>query len=179
MNKQLFIKDKPFNKQQFEPIRNWHSRPEGGLWTADYNEKYGSTWLASGNVLFEYDNPLGFVFNANPKANILILNTVKDTLEILPAYFISTIVPARTRLDGTEVCVGTYEIDFEKMTLNYDAIRVSNEVARADMQYNGKYSPLADWGIASTLWFNTSHLELVDKLSTEELKGLYMNAISY
>ncbi|MED1060413.1 MULTISPECIES: hypothetical protein [Bacillus] len=34
----------------------------------------------------------------------------------------------------------------------------------------------AEWGIASTLWFNTDHLELENELSTEELKALLINS---
>ncbi|KAA0775802.1 hypothetical protein DN392_12690 [Bacillus sp. BB51/4] len=176
MNKQLFIKNTPFNRSNFEPISNWLNRPEGGIWTADYNGNYGSAWLTSGNVIFEHINPLGFIFKVNPKANILTLNSVKDALDILPEYHISTIFPAPTRPDGTEVGVGTYKIDFEKMSKTYDAISVSREVARADIRHNGRYSPFADWGIASTLWFNTDHLELEMELSTKELKELLMNA---
>lgn len=176
MNKQLFITNEPFNKHQFEPIINHLSRPEGGLWTADYSIEDGSTWLLSGHVDFEYSNPLGYVFNIKPEANILNLNTVKDALEILPSYLISTFVQAPTNIYGKEIAIGVYKIDFEKMSQTYDAISVSAEVANGDIQYNGKFSPFADWGIASPLWFNTNHLEQIDKLSTEKLKELLMNA---
>ncbi|CAM3855567.1 hypothetical protein BAQ46_00755 [Bacillus paranthracis] len=118
----------------------------------------------------------GVRVNVDPKANILTLNKVKDALEILPEYRISTIYPAPTRPGGTEVGVGTYKIDFEKMSKTYDAINVSREVARADIRHTERYSPFAGWGISSTLWFNTDHLELESELSTKELKELLMNA---
>ncbi|MGQ8855396.1 hypothetical protein [Bacillus sp. SRB_8] len=175
MNKQLFIQDVPFNKSQFEPISNHLSRPEGGLWTADYSVEDGSTWLLSGHVDFEYSNPLGFVFNIKPEANILTLNTVQDALEILPSYLISTFIQAPTNLRGKEVAIGVYEIDFEKMSQTYDAISVSHDVANGEIQHNGKFSPFADWEIASTLWFNTNHLELVQELTTAQLKEKQMN----
>ncbi|MDP7989457.1 hypothetical protein Q9B79_06620 [Bacillus sp. MHSD_36] len=177
MNKQLFIKDNPFDKSQFEPVSNWLDRPDGGLWTADYNEGNGSAWLSSGTFHFESDNPpVGYVFSVNSQANILNLNTVKDALDSFPNYYISTFSPAPIRLDGTESHIGKYKIDFEKMAQTYDAIRVSHEVANGDVQHNGKYSPFAEWRIASTLWFNTNHLEQTDELSTEKLKELLMNA---
>ncbi|MEW4236008.1 hypothetical protein Q0N71_23040 [Bacillus thuringiensis] len=176
MNKQLFINNKPFNKHQFEPIINHLSRPEGGIWTADYSIEDGSAWLLSGNVDFANSNPLGIVFNIKPEANILNLNTVKDALEILPSYLISTFVQAPINIHGKEVAEGVYEIDFEKMSQTYDAISVSDEVANRYIQYNGKFSPFTDWEIASTLWFNTNHLEQIDELSTEKLKELLMNA---
>ncbi|MEI2319015.1 hypothetical protein [Bacillus paramobilis] len=175
MNKQLFIKNTPFNKSKFEPISNHLNRPEGGLWTADYNTEDGSTWLLSGHVDFKYGNPLGFIFNVKPEANILILNTVKDALEILPSYFISTFAPANT-INGIEINIGIDKIDFEKMSQTYDAISVSHEVANGDSKHDGRFSPFADWGIASTLWFNIDNLELENELSTEELKELLMNA---
>ncbi|MCU4979599.1 hypothetical protein OB987_18400 [Bacillus cereus] len=176
MNKQLFIKNTPFNKSKFQSISNWLNRPEGGIWTADYNEEYGSTWLTSGNILFEHTDPLGFVFNVNPEANVLTLNTVEDALKILPSYLISTFVKAPTNLYEKELAIGVYKIDFEKMSQTYDAISVSEEVANGEIQHKGKFSPFADWRIASTLWFNLDHLELESKLSTEELKALLMNA---
>ncbi|WP_144477478.1 hypothetical protein [Bacillus thuringiensis] len=175
MNKQLFIKNRPFNKQQFESISNHLNRPEGGLWTADYCIEDGSTWLLSGHVDFQHSNPLGFVFNVKPEANILTLKTVKDALELFPSYLISTFVQAPKNLHGKEVAIGVYKIDFEKMSQTYDAISVSHDVANGDIQHNGKFSPFADWGIASTLWFNTNHLELVQELTTAQLKEKQMN----
>ncbi|MDA2420707.1 hypothetical protein PDN55_11430 [Bacillus cereus] len=176
MNKQLFIKDTPFDKSKFEPVSNWIDRPEGGLWTADYNEENGSTWLSSGTFDFESDNLIGHVFSVNPQANILTLNTVKDALDILSIYRISTRVQPSRGLDGTETTIGQYKIDFEKMSQTYDAISVSHEVANGDSKHDGRFSPFPDWRIASTLWFNIDHLELENKLSTKELKALLMNA---
>ncbi|EEM02320.1 hypothetical protein bmyco0002_53290 [Bacillus pseudomycoides] len=126
-------------------------------------------------MTFEQQN--GSILEVKPEAKILSIHTIEDAFGIFPDYLICNSIPASKNANGIETSLGVYEFDFEKMAQTYDAISVSREVTNGDDQYNGQFSPFADWGIASTLWFNTNHLELVKELTTEQLKKMRMNTI--
>ncbi|PKR82397.1 hypothetical protein [Heyndrickxia camelliae] len=150
---QLYIhpwyKEDEFSLKKVEPIENYLSKPNGGLWTSSYNPDFGSAWLKSGYV--EIKNGIeGYLINVSNDAKVLYVDTLEKAKEVAKKYYLGSFLT-------TDI------FDFEKMSKEYDGINVSNGGLL-------KISPFWEWNIESTLWFNVSKLEVTETLKVLKFK---------
>lgn len=146
MRKQLYVhpwfkKEEQFSLNCVDSIENHLSKPDGGLWTSTFNEEFGSEWLKSEFIEFK-EGMKGYIFEVFDDANILYVDSLEIANIVAKEYFVERVMT-------------TSVYDFEKMSLEYDAINLKGEAL-------SRHSPFSEWYIESTLWFNVKKLRIID-----------------
>ncbi|MGD7047038.1 hypothetical protein FZC83_02180 [Rossellomorea marisflavi] len=139
-----WYEENEFNLEKVECIKNHLAKPEGGLWTSTFNPDTGSEWIQSPFVDL-FDNSKGTLIEVIGSPNILQIDSVEKAQNISDKYFFKSVL--------TTPCY-----DYEKMSEEFDAIRVSGEGLN-------KSSAFREYFVESTLWFNTKYLEVYGSIN--------------
>ena len=132
------LEDK-FELERVDGIENHFCKPDGGLWTSTFDERIGSAWLQS-DYVEKNKKAVGYLLKVKSEARVLEVNSVKYAKEVAQKYFVND-------------SLGANEYDYEKMSLEYDGVRVSEEALL-------QQSPFREWEIECTLWFNSKVLSV-------------------
>ena len=126
-----------FNRQLFNPVKNWWTKPRGGFWGSPVDSCYSWWHWNQETHLRSLENLPRFVFEV--KGNILTIKSKEDLIG-LPLY------KPVIEYDGTSLW-----LDFEKLSLQYDAILY---IANAETQYM-----LPGWDCDTVLVLNPDCVE--------------------
>lgn len=139
------------------------SKPYGGVWTADYNEHYGSEWL---NIIPPEKGADSFLLKAKKDAHVLVLSDHEDYKWFLENHRIEMPL-SEDQLEFIEMfpdalmANNRYGIDWETLSSQYDGLRVENTYIFGQMTG-------AMYDIDSTVWFNSDCFEAPEIISADK-----------
>lgn len=141
-NKYIHYGHKSFEKSLFVEIKNKpFVKPKGGLWASRIDSEYGWKSWNEDSYFRECSDENSFVFALKENARILIIDS-QEKLETLPKN--ETII----------YDMGNYNLDFEKLKEDYDAIEVL--ISKDSRLYWSLYG----WDCDSLLVLNKEIIEL-------------------
>lgn len=136
------------SSERIDPVQNRYGiKPKGGLWTSSYHPQTGSGWVQwcmSEHFKVPEDGSWeSCVLTPRSDAKILVVNTYDDLLSIIEKY---------PDPQGLTLCGYTHTaIDFEKMSLDYDAMHLTED-GQWETRLTHPHS-LYGWDCESTVWF--------------------------
>lgn len=147
---------KELDKNKFNKVENFFTKPKGGLWASIYidndKEDYQSSWLEWIDVCMpQWRKDYGITFSVKENANIFIINDEEDV------KFLETKYPAKEK----DMFTSFKTIDFEKMSEDFDG---------AYLTYKGSkelYYVLYGWDVESLVLFNLDCIKDVEKVKIE------------
>ncbi len=141
-NKYIHYGHKSFEESLFVEIKNKpFVKPKGGLWASRIDSEYGWKSWNEYSYFRECSDENSFVFALKENARILIIDS-QEKLETLPKN--ETII----------YDMGNYNLDFEKLKEDYDAIEVL--ISKDSRLYWSLYG----WDCDSLLVLNKDIIEL-------------------
>lgn len=141
-NKYIHYGHKSFEESLFVEIKNKpFVKPKGGLWASRIDSEYGWKSWNEDSYFRECSDENSFVFALKENARILIIDS-QEKLETLPKN--ETII----------YDMGNYNLDFEKLKEDYDAIEVL--ISKDSRLYWSLYG----WDCDSLLVLNKEIIEL-------------------
>lgn len=151
LKEQLFMSKTFPSIEEFRPIENRHFvKPKGGLWTSTYLNEFGSSWVqfCLSGYQIAISNKKPFLLTPSKDTRIYVVNSYNDLVYLMENY-----KQCHPSSDSYQQPT-THFIDFEEISLDYDAIHLTDEgqwETRLSQPHN-----LYGWDVECTLWLNWS-----------------------